>query len=314
MSCCWKWKSSGHTQKVISAVGFGVIDGYDLCPHLRFSHKTLPPDPGNFTSFAHFPYFSLLLYFLSCMALDTSSKHKFSNLPNTFLENPIKPHLRNGFSIGGSSSKLLSQHNSHHLIGNSHFNIEGSSMNPFSGLQNPLLNRYESLHHHSSGDTSTYGAMGAAPPAATGATGVVKELQSKGLLNCSQGMNQAYWPTIFEESGNTSLVEDFWCITPGNGYEKKVDLKKKKKRRVQKRKASKLRKKLNVVKGQWTPQEDWWILFLLFPFKKKSNFHQILGCFLVDLWWKLCAACWFRWCWTMERRNGLKLLSISMVG
>ena len=70
-----------------------------------------------------------------------------------------------------------------------------------------------------------------------------------------------YWPAIFRESGNASLVEDFWWGEE-NGSEKKLDLKKKKKkkRRVllrKTRRASKLNKKLNVVKGQWTPQEDW---------------------------------------------------------
>ena len=54
---------------------------------------------------------------------------------------------------------------------------------------------------------------------------------------------------------------DFWWGEE-NGSEKKLDLKKKKKkkRRVllrKTRRASKLNKKLNVVKGQWTPQEDW---------------------------------------------------------
>lgn len=117
-------------------------------------------------------------------------------------------------------------------MGNSHFNIEGSSMNPFSGLQNPLLNRY---NNQSYGGGSSYGAVGAAA-----------------------GGNQVYWPAIYQDSGNAGLAEDFWCINQAeNGYEKKVDLMKKKKRRVQVRKASKLRKKLNVVKGQWTPQEDW---------------------------------------------------------
>ena len=60
--------------------------------------------------------------------------------------------------------------------------------------------------------------------------------------------------------GNVSLVEDFWWGEE-NGSEKKLDQKKKKKKRRvllrKKRKASEISKKLNVVKGQWTPQEDW---------------------------------------------------------
>ena len=64
--------------------------------------------------------------------------------------------------------------------------------------------------------------------------------------------------------GNMSLVEDFWWGEE-NGSEKKLDLKKKKKKKKKKkrvllrkkRKASEISKELNVVKGQWTPQEDW---------------------------------------------------------
>ena len=121
-------------------------------------------------------------------------------------------------------------------------------MNPFSGLQNPMLNRHDPLRHQSSGDAGAYGGLGEAPPVERGASGMV---------NCSQGGTiQMYWPAIFKESENTGLVEGLWWGEE-NGSDQKIDLKKKKKRRVQARKASKPRKKLNAVKGQWTPEEDW---------------------------------------------------------
>lgn len=129
-------------------------------------------------------------------------------------------------------------------------------MNPFSGLQNPVFNWFEYLQPLSSGDGSASAAAGALPLADMGASGLVHELLSTGILNTSQGMNQITWPAIFGESGNTSFLEDFWYFTPENGYENRLDLKMKKKRRVQTRRASRLRKK-HVVKGQWTPQEDW---------------------------------------------------------
>lgn len=185
-----------------------------------------------------------------------------------FSDNLSKPELTtNGFSLEASSSKEL-VHDFQHFDGFNlnpdhhvdHFNVEGySSSDPLYGIQAPWV---------SEGFLKDFNAYASTLFASDGNNGNMHGFESSqnNLVQPMAGQSQIYLPLNIKELGsaNVRLADDvsISCITLENGYQSRAYQKKRK--RVHIRKASKVQKKHNIIKGQWTPQEDRYIYIELY--------------------------------------------------
>lgn len=199
------------------------------------------------------------------MEFDNNLREDFPFLSSLFSDhNPSKPELTNGFSLEASSSKGL-VHDFQHFDDHDHFpltgfnlnplhvddqyfNVEGSSSDSLSGIQSPwpVFNAYGNINANMHGFESS-------------SVGLVWDNPQNNLVQPMAGqISQIYLPlNNIQELGSANigrLGDDVSCITLESGYHRRAYQKKRK--RVHIRKASKVQKKHNIIKGQWTPQED----------------------------------------------------------
>jgi myb proto-oncogene protein len=252
--------------------------GPQPCPfHTNKGHRpqaTGHRPPPNYT--LNHPSFLELLLSTSCMEFDNNLREDFPFLSCFFSDNLSKPELTtNGFSLEASSSKEL-VHDFQHFDGFNnlnpdhhhvdHFNVEGySSSDPLYGIQAPWV---------SEGFLKDFNAYASTLFASDGNNGNMHGFESSqnNLVQPMAGQSQIYLPLNVKELGsaNVRVADDvsISCITLDNGYHRRAYQKKRK--RVHIRKASKVQKKHNIIKGQWTPQEDRYVYIEL---------HIILLCF-----------------------------------
>jgi myb proto-oncogene protein len=205
------------------------------------------------------------------MEFDNSLREDFPFLSSFFSDNPLKPaDSTNGFSVEASSSKELvhefqhfDDHHHHHFpisgftlnpdenhVDDHHFNVEGSSSDPLAGIQAPWaseeflkdFNAYASTLLASDGNMHGFE-------------------NSVGLWDNDPQKNLVL-PLNIQELGSADVrlqADDVSCITLENGYHRSAAYDEKKRKRVNIRKATKIQKKSNIIKGQWTLQEDRYI-------------------------------------------------------
>ncbi|KAK4543269.1 hypothetical protein RGQ29_033151 [Quercus rubra] len=203
--------------------------------------------------------------------------------PNLLSGSPSKQEIPNelggdGFSIAGSnSSNALVPNNVHHFDHAVPFN--GSNLNPHHPIS-PFANEFYS-------DFNAYASSVFAPDCKNGNMHGLGNDISLGLRDNPQKnlvhsviQTEAYLPLNTQQLGSTngSLAENMSCTAAEtNKYLGKVDLKQQ--QRLHMRKASKARKKYaNIIKGQWTPQEDRLLVQLVdqFGIKKWSQIARII--------------------------------------
>uniref|UniRef100_A0A2N9HYE6 Uncharacterized protein n=1 Tax=Fagus sylvatica TaxID=28930 RepID=A0A2N9HYE6_FAGSY len=234
------------------------------------------------------------------MEFDTNFREDFPFLSTLASNSPSKPPELpnelggNQFSLEASSPKGLihnfhnfdnfplngSNLNPHHV---DHVNIEGSTTHPLDGIQIPYSDPFEA---YSNGFFKEFNAYASTLFAPDGKNGNMHGFESTiGLWDNPQknlvqpiAQNQIYLPLNYQQLGsaNGRLAEDMSCTTAENGYHMKADEKKRK--RMNMRKASKAQKKTNIIKGQWTPQEDRLLVQLVdrIGIKKWSQIAKLL--------------------------------------
>ena len=226
--------------------------------------------------------------------------------PNLLSGSPSKQEIPNKlggdrFSMAGSnSSNALVPNNVHHFdhavpINGSnlnphhvdHVNLVGSTSNLLAGIQIPYVDPISLFANEFYFDFNAYASSVFAPDGRNGNMHGLESDVSLGLRNNPQNnpeaQTEAYLLLDTQQLGsaNGSLAKNMSCTAAETKkYLSKVDLKKQ--QRLHMRKASKARKKYdNIIKGQWTPQEDRPVenyissfLFVLFPGKFSNIFSQ----------------------------------------
>ena len=226
--------------------------------------------------------------------------------PNLLSGSPSKQEIPNKlggdrFSMAGSnSSNALVPNNVHHFdhavhINGSnlnphhvdHVNLVGSTSNLLAGIQIPYVDPISLFANEFYCDFNAYASSVFAPDGRNGNMHGLESDVSLGLRNNPQNnpvaQTEAYLLLDTQQLGsaNGSLAKNMSCTAAETKkYLSKVDLKKQ--QRLHMRKASKARKKYdNIIKGQWTPQEDRPVenyissfLFVLFLGKFSNIFSQ----------------------------------------
>ena len=223
------------------------------------------------------------------MEFDTSFREDFPFLSSVFSDNSIfKPDFGNGFfplgdGSGSSSSKgllhnfILPDHNHHStpnvnnasLLNPHHFHqfsIDGSSKNHFFGVSSTCTDPFEPDSNGFSNDLNAYTPSFPFAPDDTVNNGPFQGFQSEGCCDFSQNKVSAHQPLPeTDQSYNqplnfqdqqppmtAKLADEVSCVTADqNGVDQKNN-----QRFFQTRRGSKALKKTNIIKGQWTPQED----------------------------------------------------------
>uniref|UniRef100_A0A7N2KZ28 Uncharacterized protein n=1 Tax=Quercus lobata TaxID=97700 RepID=A0A7N2KZ28_QUELO len=194
--------------------------------------------------------------------------------PNLLSGSPSKQEIPNElggdrFSIAGTSSSNAlvpnnvpiygSNLNPHHV---DHVNLVGSTSNLLAGIQIPYVGPISLFANEFYCDFNAYASSVFAPDGRNGNMHGLESDVSLGLRDNPQNnpvaQTEAYLLLNTQQLGseNGSFAENKSCTeAETNKYLSKVDLKKQ--QRLHMRKASKARKKYyNIIKGQWTPQED----------------------------------------------------------
>ncbi|XWS40724.1 hypothetical protein CRYUN_Cryun17cG0019900 [Craigia yunnanensis] len=230
------------------------------------------------------------------MEFDSSFREDFPFLSSLFSDNnsnsTFKPDFGNGFlsladGSGSSSSKgllynfILRDHNHHStpnvnnasLLNPHHFHqfsIDESSKNPFFGVSSTCTDPFEPNSNGFSNELNAYIPSLPLAPDGTVNNGLFQGFQSEGSWDFSQNKASAHQPLPETDQSyhqprdfqdqqppvTAKLADEVSCVTADqNGFGDKVD-QKKNKRFFQTRTCSKALKKTNIIKGQWTPQED----------------------------------------------------------
>ncbi|KAK7817845.1 transcription factor myb98, partial [Quercus suber] len=192
------------------------------------------------------------------MELDTKFRENLASQPILLSDNYLKSYTKDDFSFEAPSSKGFLQ-DFHHL---DQFQTSGSSSNPIFGVQTQCLNS-----NFTYGCTSTdFDMYECKPFMDNGGHGhVMDNFESGGYLNLPQrnpidimGLDRSHM--VFTSQDiikplNFVVPDEVSCITAENGYYKKIGMNKNRALPTTK-KPQKGRKKSNVVKGQWTVEED----------------------------------------------------------
>ncbi|KAK2388798.1 transcription factor MYB98 [Trifolium repens] len=194
----------------------------------------------------------------------------------------MKNHENNPFGGVPSSQGILQDFN--HI---DKFNVNGSFFNPISGVQNfaPSYNFTYDVHHDFKPFVENNSSNGNAYVMDNFLYG------NYGLNNLSHRNNQVeimvtntnqsnYFPfNISQEIKplNFGVPDEVSCISPLNYY-KRINMNKNNKGILTSRKTQKVRKRSNVVKGQWTVEEDGLLIQLVeqYGLRKWSHIAQML--------------------------------------
>ncbi|KAF8399678.1 hypothetical protein HHK36_015549 [Tetracentron sinense] len=187
------------------------------------------------------------------MEFDSGFKEDLAFQPTFCSENDLKPELGDGFSFEACSSKEMFQ-DFHNF---DQFPVDGSSLNSKFGVPTPCFDPFEVFGNGCSTDFNIFESK---PLAEDGGNGAMQGL--RGFLNYPQrplveAMEQdpRHPPLNFQEFelANFVIPDEISCITADNGYYREVGLNKKS---MTMRRTGKGHKKSNLVKGQWTIEED----------------------------------------------------------
>ncbi|KAG6793482.1 hypothetical protein POTOM_002691 [Populus tomentosa] len=219
------------------------------------------------------------------MELNTMLRDEFPFLSSLLSEYNLNPEGTNDFSLEEALSSKGLFYNFHHLgyghptnitppyLDLDHFTIEGSSQNPFSGISGTYIDpaRLDSLASgFSSHDLNAYAPTVPLLPAGCGdrllhglQRGPVRDHDYQ-KISGARSLNQKEMKEQrgFEEIGRTRTAnngvstDEASCVsTEDSKHHKQVNHHRKAKKLLPE-KDSKVHKKSQVIKGQWTPQED----------------------------------------------------------
>lgn len=190
------------------------------------------------------------------MELDTKLTENLASQPMLLSDNYLmKPYMKDGFSFEAPSSKGFLQ-DFHHP---GQFQTNGSSSNPIFGV--PQTQCYDSLiNNFTYGCSSDFDIYECKPFADNCGRGhVMDNFQSAGYLNLSQRnpIDIMAFTTNCQDIKPVNFVvpDELSSITAENGYYKRVSMNKNRALQTTIR-TYKGRRKCNVVKGQWTIEED----------------------------------------------------------
>ncbi|XP_010251366.1 PREDICTED: transcription factor MYB98-like [Nelumbo nucifera] len=184
------------------------------------------------------------------MEFETTYRDDLALRPVSWSENCLEPHLGDGFSLEVSSSTGYFQELWKF--------VDGSSSDTEFGFSTLFFDHLEAI---ASGYSTVLDVYKPKPITEDCGNGIMEIFQNTGLLSYTQRTPET---TVIEldrshlflqriESPNSGLPDEISCITWENGPYKEVGLKK---RSVAMRKAGKFQKRKNVVKGQWSTEED----------------------------------------------------------
>ncbi|CAK7328096.1 unnamed protein product [Dovyalis caffra] len=234
------------------------------------------------------------------MEFNTKLREEFPFLSSLLSEYTLNPEGANEFSPEEALSSKGLFHNFHHPITNSplfdHFTIEGSSKNPFSGISGTCIDPagLDALATgFSTHDLNAYASTPLSP--ADCGDRLLHGLQRRQVWDYdSQKIFEAYsldkkemnGPLQFEEIGSMSTgnnkgsTDEVSCVSTEDThdqYQKKVDHHRTAKKLLLK-KDSRVHKQSQLIKGQWTPQEDRLLVHLVkqYGIKKWSQIAKML--------------------------------------
>ncbi|XVF12073.1 hypothetical protein REPUB_Repub08aG0083200 [Reevesia pubescens] len=203
-------------------------------------------------------------------------------------QNCLKPYTKDDqFPFESTpSSKGYYLQDFHHLDHQIH--VYGSSSNPAFGVQTAYYDSFDAFPYGCS--TNNVDFYECKPFAGNVGHGqVMDNFEGGGLQNLSQtrrnsndvmGSEIGYMPFDFQETKPVNFVvpDEVSCVTAENAYYKKVGMNKNRVLASTSRRTWKGRKKSNVVKGQWTIEEDRLLIQLVeqYGVRKWSHIAQLL--------------------------------------
>lgn len=199
----------------------------------------------------------------SVMDPETNLRENYASQTMHLQENYLKPSMKDELPFGAPSSQGFLQ-DFHHVEQFHHVN--GSSSNPVFGVQAPNFDPFVNITCGcSQTDFDVYECKPFVENNSNSHAHVMDNFQNEGYsLNLprrnQQDMmvaNQSYLPFNPLETKPLNIVvpDEVSCISPANYY-KRVGLNKNNKAFPTTRRTFKVRKKSNIVKGQWTEDED----------------------------------------------------------
>ncbi|KAJ1418278.1 SANT/Myb domain [Sesbania bispinosa] len=215
------------------------------------------------------------------MDLETKIRETYASHPMHLQESYLKPSIKDEIPFGVPSSQGFLQ-DFHHIDQFHHVN--GSSSNPVSGVQTPNADPSDNLTFVCS--STGFDAYEFKPFVENSGTHVMDNFLYGGYSNLPQRnqmdvmvTNQSYFPFNPRETKPMNFVvpDEVSCITPVN-HSKRVGMNKNNRTYTTTRRTHKVRKKSNIVKGQWTVEEDGLLIQLVeqYGLRKWSHIAQIL--------------------------------------
>lgn len=213
------------------------------------------------------------IFFNACshlMDLETDRDLKQNHAPVFFSENYMKPYIKTEipFDEGPSSKGYLQDF--HHL--DHQFHANGCSSNPLFGVHTPCFHSLDafSAHGYLSSNFDFYECKPFADNNNGGHGQVMDNFQSGGYLEHHHqimnplvditGSNPSHMTLSFQEikPANFVVSDEVSCVSADNisSYYKKAGMNKNNRPYLSTRRTVKVGKKCNVVKGQWTIDED----------------------------------------------------------
>ncbi|KAL6960576.1 hypothetical protein U1Q18_038338 [Sarracenia purpurea var. burkii] len=188
-------------------------------------------------------------------------KENLSFHQSIFSGKSFKPQMENGVLIGSSSSKGMHQN----FPDFDNFSIFESSFPHLSfGVSTPFYDPFdpfraspasECANHLHLSESNLFGSNDAHDHLNVGLLSYPRRI----LLQDFDQDHQSYSPLNYHESEsmNSNLSDEASCLTVEDMYQTKTGSRKKKKK-VQPKGRKKAHQNPNIVKGQWTPEEDRW--------------------------------------------------------
>ncbi|XWS37493.1 hypothetical protein CRYUN_Cryun19dG0047600 [Craigia yunnanensis] len=206
--------------------------------------------------------------------------------PMFLSENCLKPYIKDEFPIETTpaSSKCYYLQDFHHL--DHQIQVNGSSSNSVFGVQTTCYDPLDAFPYGcSTNNVDFYECKPFADNVGHGQ--VMNNFQSGGFLNLSQrnsneimGSDINYMPLDSEEMKTLNFVvpDEVSCVIAKNAYYTKVGMNKNRVLTSTSSRTWKGRKKSNVVKGQWTIEEDRLLIQLVeqYGVRKWSHIAQML--------------------------------------
>ncbi|KAK7330497.1 hypothetical protein VNO77_24692 [Canavalia gladiata] len=222
-----------------------------------------------------------LVLLLLLMDIETTLRESYTLQPMNLQENYMKPSMKDDLPFGAASSQCF-------LQDFPQFNVNDYSSNPVFGVQTPNFNPFDHnvTCESAPADFDVYECKPLAENNGSGHAHLLDNFQYEGYsLNLPKRnqldmmvANPSYLPFNPLETKPLNFVapDEFSCI-PTNYY-KRVGLNKSNRESPNTRRSFKVRKKSNIVKGQWTADEDRLLIQLVeqYGVRKWSHIAQTL--------------------------------------